>query len=293
MTEKKKISILITGLFSVLLGLAVIPSCGESLSDGLAPGNNYDDSYTPNCQACHNGGYKDTAAPDQGAHLLHTAATRIHEGFDCETCHVVPESPYDEGHFDDTPDAEVVLYGLSGDQAYYDNKSCFSIYCHGDGHSPSGRISWNEVSKESLGCSSCHADETTPESLSPIVFAHIDSTDFVNPEDNERLSCNGCHDEEINANKSFKDAGLHINGRFDVSIVNGGNWNKYLKSCSHDCHRSGRWTGRFHPFSFANPDEHGMAFYQEGDCTFCHGDDYEGKVVAVSCDDCHNGVAPD
>ncbi len=81
--------------------------------------------------------------------------------------------------------------------------------------------------------------------------------------------CHTCHPSTVNEDGTLNVAGgAHVNGSLEVQ--------------------------RYHPNGWANPTSHGYAANSDlASCKVCHGDDFAGGAVGVSCNACHaaNGHA--
>ena len=78
--------------------------------------------------------------------------------------------------------------------------------------------------------------------------------------------CNACHEETVNKDGSLNVAsGAHDNGTVESSTM--------------------------HPEGYGTPEKHGLTFDKFGieTCNGCHGEDLQGGIVGVSCEQCHPG----
>lgn len=106
-------------------------------------------------------------------------------------------------------------------------------------------------------CNRCHGFPPPP--FLTDATAHPDRTD-----------CSTCHPSTVDANGDLIAGGAHLNGTVDAG----------------------------HPVGWAQPSQHGPAAIADiasggQGCTVCHGDDYGGGTVGISCNACHttNGFA--
>lgn len=113
---------------------------------------------TEGCGACHGEG--DDPTPDQGSHAAH-ADPSVRVPIDCAECHLVPDEPLAPSHFDETPEAEVVLGPLAsarGRTPVYDAPSCRDVACHGAGLGGGAFLEprWDEPTGAASACGACH-----------------------------------------------------------------------------------------------------------------------------------------
>jgi predicted CxxxxCH...CXXCH cytochrome family protein len=111
--------------------------------------------------------------------------------------------------------------------------TCAGLYCHGDGQGNNGAVGWG--GDQTLGCSSCHDDETTPEAsftMSGEHWTHVGDLGF---------RCNQCHSTVVNRSKTIIDRTLHIDGGVSVSLAAGGTWDPGTGSCTPICHGTLTW----------------------------------------------------
>jgi hypothetical protein len=79
-------------------------------------------------------GNTSTTAVGVGAHTQHLQEGPLSLGFACTTCHVVPDSVYQAGHLDVSPQEIVMFSGLATAnmaQPVWDGATCANTYCHG------------------------------------------------------------------------------------------------------------------------------------------------------------------
>lgn len=107
------------------------------------------------------------------------------------------------------------------------------------------------------------ADRSFPEIPSACNTCH----GFPPPEPHVQLDdCNACHEETVNKDGSLNVAsGTHDNGTVESNTM--------------------------HPEGYAAMEKHGLTFdkFGIGSCSGCHGEDLEGGIVGVSCEQCHPG----
>ncbi len=127
------------------------------------------------CTVCHGGQYNVAPPPDLkgntentfltvGAHKRHTYSNRLTNNLSCDQCHIYPRSYDDITHIDaSTPGiAEVVFGYLASDSGQTNprwdrqNKTCISVYCHGDFQFgiQTNLPLWIEM--DQAKCGSCH-----------------------------------------------------------------------------------------------------------------------------------------
>jgi len=107
------------------------------------------------------------------------------------------------------------------------------------------------------------AELTLPEIPSACDTCH----GFPPPEPHVQLDdCNACHEETVNKDGTLNvQSGAHDNGTVESSTM--------------------------HPEGYAAMEKHGLTFDKFGivTCNGCHGEDLEGGIVGVSCEQCHPG----
>ena len=165
----------------------------------------------------------ETTDPGVGAHNAHLYQNTLGSDVSCETCHIVPETVYAEGHIGSDGKAEITFGGIAnntGAQSQYDfsTSTCSNTYCHGNfvfnkngspptygfaytGDSMVGNnnsVIWNKVDGSQIECGSCHGLPPT---------GHIAAT--LN-------QCVNCHVGIVDANGNIIDKTKHINGEPNV-----------------------------------------------------------------------------
>jgi predicted CxxxxCH...CXXCH cytochrome family protein len=173
------------------------------------------------CNTCHGNvdnaappvdttGSSDTTRVTVGAHQSHLKVPAgIFAAVPCGTCHKVPSSVGDAGHNDGT--AQVNFTGRAvtdGANPAWDAgaATCADAYCHG-GTLSGGTLTtpkWTKVDGTQAVCGNCHG--------SPPPAPHPQVAD-----------CSKCHGDVINADRTFKNPSLHVNGQVDV--ITGSNCN--------------------------------------------------------------------
>lgn len=200
-------------------------------------------AWRTNCTFCHGAGDNQTGAPPYGvygetdpgnpvvgAHTAHVVQGNEHVAYDCSICHVTPASFDTPGHINGN--ASVVFSGIAGGSASYNaaQSTCNSVYCHGNGRSVSGTITW--PSTDSYTCSECHAYYNRPQDLSGAHKKHVDD---------ENLKCYRCHNGVIDSNDSIIALSMHINGSPNVSMSQG-TYSYSTNNCSNTgCHGTENW----------------------------------------------------
>ncbi|MBU1170674.1 MAG: CxxxxCH/CxxCH domain-containing protein [Proteobacteria bacterium] len=257
--------------FLITVGcLMLINGCGNSeIPDGLAD-SDVTLSSGLSCTECH--GNSENAAPPMsvnseydtssvsvGAHQSHLHDGILKKALACEQCHLVPTRADQDGHMDESP-AEITwgtLAGTGNTAPLWDRTlgTCSNVYCHGATLSGgTNKIpTWTIVNDTQAACGTCHGNPPTE--------AH--------PAANQ---CQACHSGTVDQDGRIDVAGgLHIDGIIQVDDTESP-------------------SSRFHPEDYAAPSQHGFAFNKNKDnCKGCHGDDYTGGSVGVSCDSCHGG----
>lgn len=189
-------------------------------------------STPEDCTVCHGGvdnltgappedldGNTTTTAPGVGAHTVHLAGDSLTVGFDCATCHVVPDSLYASGHVDSDLPAEVFFSGLAltdTANAAWDvgRVSCNNTYCHGN---------WS-LSKEQSGNSFIYmADKIEGNAASPkwtdpatVVCGTCHNLPPNGHTPFGLTACIGCHSAVIDAEGKIIDRTKHVNGMVNV-----------------------------------------------------------------------------
>lgn len=165
-------------------------------------------------------GDTEPTASGVGAHTIHLSGGDLSAGFECTTCHVVPDSLYAPGHVQDADSqAEVIFSGLAlldTAQGNWDNnsESCMNSYCHGNwslarAASPNNFVYTAETMEgsnatpvwtdpQSADCGSCHG-------LPPAGHSPFDLT-----------ACTGCHGSVVDGNGDIIDKTKHVNGQVNV-----------------------------------------------------------------------------
>jgi predicted CxxxxCH...CXXCH cytochrome family protein len=201
-------------------------------------------AWRTDCTYCHGGLNSTNGAPPYGlrgetavtnrvvgAHTAHLTSSPSHTAWACSVCHTVPGSFSDAGHIDGVAGAEVHFSSPAGGSSTYTRStaSCSSLYCHGNGRTVSGAVSW--TSSTDLTCRSCHGYYTNASVLSGRHNKHI----------SEDVTCYTCHKTVINNSDAIMDKTAHINGSVNVSLTTG-TFNASTKTCSsNDCHESEDW----------------------------------------------------
>lgn len=238
------------------------------------------------CTSCHGSGV-DPAPPKGtkgetlasqkavGAHQKHLATgSTWRKDLACADCHALPISTTHSNSVTDFTWG--ALSKTSGATPSYNSTAatCSGIYCHGTTLGPAasgGSVKrtplWTSIDGSFEACgSSCH---TTPPGGSHVVHA----------------DCTICHSTVIagfdptTKTATWADRTLHVNGKIE----------------SHKYHDLGGWTspgggtnhhGSNYFLTNKQRDEHGKL------CTDCHGLDYNGGTVGVSCNNasCHKGT---
>ena len=174
------------------------------------------------CTTCHGRSFNPSAAPPKdllgnvttvsrgvGAHETHLSGGNFSKKVECTECHTVPARYDDEGHIDDTPNAEVIFgeftaqfEGRLGASPVKQDLTCANVYCHGA--FPAGNHSnapiWNITDGSQAACGSCHGIPPTTITRNNITHPNI-------------FDCAFCHASVI-APGTFTiiDKSKHING---------------------------------------------------------------------------------
>ncbi len=225
-------------------------TCHGTDYNGGTSGYSCDQCHTPSspqawrteCTFCHGGQDNQSGAPPFGSrgetsvssgrvgvHTTHVSSGDSHNGYECSTCHLTPASFDSSGHIEGNAGGDVSFNALSGNNAGYTQSTttCSTLYCHGNGRSDSGSLSW--TSSQAMDCDSCHAYYSNSENLSGDHRKHI----------REGYDCRTCHRDVISSSNVITDKDLHINGTPDVLMQNGTYSNGRCSNLS--CHGSENW----------------------------------------------------
>ncbi len=213
-------------LLSSIAGLAVLTAAGcdtarTAVTPVAADAVVEKDAAPAECHACHgssdspappNGvkGNTDPSDPGVGAHRVHVMASPDHLAYGCETCHVVPSTPFDPGHMDNPNGRAKLVFGgmalaAGATPTYdYDEKAptCSNTYCHGAKLKAPGahtQPQWNKVDGTQRTCGSCHG--------APPPAPHPKATE-----------CAGCHADTAGPGGRIAKPENHINGKVDVKL---------------------------------------------------------------------------
>lgn len=195
------------------------------------------------CSSCHGSG--DISAPPRdlagntdrasrgvGAHQVHLAASNLYRQVTCSNCHAVPVTVGDPLHIDGDNKAELTFDTLNP-QATFDaaTGTCNNLYCHGNGHSTLGTMSF--VDQTPMQCGSCHeVGGNGGRTMSGEHREHI----------GEGIPCRSCHATVIGQGQTILDPTLHVNGVHEVVMPTGGTFNPAQRRCTNlACHGDERW----------------------------------------------------
>jgi len=180
----------------------------------IAPAQHVDGIVQVNerCDGCHGSGTLGAPPPDLagssdpssvgvGAHQIHLDGGTSARPVACGECHLVPTLVSDDGHLDETPNAELTFSSVAlanGRQPLWDRAAltCNDSWCHSPSASASASPRWVEAG--GLTCSSCHG--------MPPPAPHPQMDD-----------CARCHQAVIDAQGSIVDRSRHVDGVVDVS----------------------------------------------------------------------------
>lgn len=175
-----------------------------------------------NCTTCH--GSVNAAPPKDlsgnlsplsrgvGMHQSHLNPT-MGANVACSECHAVPATVAAVGHIDTTPGAEIRFDSTSvfhRTAAAYDRNTgtCANTYCHGNHAGGNSRtMTWTDTSSAAAACGTCHGDASKA-TVKEKAFPLTGHTFVANTAD-----CSSCHRDVLNADMTFKDRTLHINGK--------------------------------------------------------------------------------
>ena len=149
------------------------------------------------CTGCHGTnvtGALNDAAPVDAAHAAHLASKVA--TIPCETCHKVPKTVQEAGHFDHLPPATVTFTGVAltgGLTPSITAGTCSGTYCHG-----TATPAWSKA-KSGAACNVCHG--APPGGVHP-----------------KYDKCEKCHSTVAGAGPVIIDATLHLNGKVDYVV---------------------------------------------------------------------------
>jgi predicted CxxxxCH...CXXCH cytochrome family protein len=142
-------------------------------------------------------GAEGTEYPGVGAHSIHLYASTTHGAVPCAECHRVPERTDSPGHADSDRPAELVFGSIArhGQRSpTYDAvaRTCSDSWCHREADAV-----WTEPRTSDAACGSCHG--------LPPPLPHPQSS-----------RCATCHGEVVNADRTFRDPNLHVDGSIEA-----------------------------------------------------------------------------
>ncbi len=243
-------------------GLALCQSChGKDYRGGVAQKTcRICHLNTPeDCSTCHGSGVNsappgdlagstETSARGVGAHQVHVTGGELANGMNCGVCHIEPQTVNEPGHIDSDRPADVRFDGLALWKGA--EPTWDGTTCENAYCHGSSAPRWTAVGVGEASCGTCHG-------LPPDTPTHPNVS-----------ACDLCHGEVVDGEGKIADKSLHINGHVEVSFG--------------------------HPEGFANPSSesfHTAAIRDAGwdlaSCKSCHGTDYAGGTVEVTCLTCH------
>ena len=158
-------------------------------------------------------GNTDISRVSVGLHALHLAKGTYRDALPCTTCHTVPTSEKDKGHYDNDLPAEVTfdklasgtMDGGTSTSPAWDHKAgaCSNVYCHGlDGGKVGTAWKWTSKLTGGLACDSCHGN---PPAKTRGGSAHTSAS-----------GCHYCHSSAYDSNGTALLPAKHINGKVDL-----------------------------------------------------------------------------
>ncbi len=223
------------GKEALMTGIRECLTChGSDLSGGIAGvacsechGNGQD-----NCLACHGGLNDSTGAPPYdlrgavddtiltvGMHTGHIDGSLLSDGVPCNSCHIVPESPWDSTHFDFSlyngpgiiDSIAEINWGWPESAAGEwdrDTRTCTNTYCHGnfpEGNHDNAPV-W--TASDQAACGSCHDDGTD---IFQMQHGHILHVILG-------VGCESCHASTVDSNLNVIGPEFHIDGLATVKF---------------------------------------------------------------------------
>jgi len=215
----------------------------DTCHDALEP----NPQWRTNCTWCHGDPAEGSGLPPRSfdptraadmfePHAAHVYPSALHSGFECEACHVVPDSVTSPGHLmDSTRGAAEVTIATGGTWLA---GACLNLYCHGDGRNRNGSI---DVNAGPRPCGSCHATQSTGRNgwrtMSGRHSKHM----------GEGVKCYECHDtannDRVNGDPTIRKPDRHVNGSVQVVFPTGVTYSG--GRCSGRCHGEGHSNERW------------------------------------------------
>ncbi len=223
---------------------------GSDLSGGtagVACVSCHGEGWETDCTFCHGGVDNNTGAPPESIadetdasvtsfppHSKHVQETELKRALDCTECHRKPTDVFSAGHLfvdDATPGVADTHFGdgLSS-AATWDGGGCSNVYCHGNGLGNNGTVD----ATDSVACGDCHPTSTS--GANRMSGRHEDHL-------GERIGCEECHSDVVNASRTIIDGNLHVNGTPDVHLPSGMamSGDTCTGTCHGENHRDRRW----------------------------------------------------
>lgn len=203
--------------------------------------------WRTNCTWCHGDPDEGSGMPPRSfnpnrttdgfpQHAAHVYPSDLHGGFECEACHVVPDSVTSPGHLmDASPGVAEVIFETGGTWLA---GACLNLYCHGDGRNRNGTIAINDGER---GCTSCHPNQSSGRTgwraMSGRHSKHM----------GEGVKCGECHqtvnNDRVNGNPTIAMPELHVNGQVEIKLADGVTYSG--GRCSGRCHGEGHSSERW------------------------------------------------
>ena len=247
------------------------------------------DVKTLTCTTCHGNPITADPAPPLGtkgetlttqlavgAHQQHLATSTWHRDVQCTDCHAVPTATTHANGVVDFAWSAIATAMAAAPNFDAGTATCSGAYCHGgtlfDAATAKTKPVWTQVDGTFNSCgAACHMTPPgAPHAPDPnCALCHAAVVAAVNP---------------VSGAVTWANAALHVDGVIES--------NKY--------HTLDGWTSpKFLANGTASANHHGFGYFLANHgvddkgvaCTTCHGADYGGGVVAVSCNDstinCH------
>lgn len=184
------------------------------------------------CTTCHGGRDNSTGAPPSdlsgnqdatargvGAHSVHLSGKSFTNGFECQTCHVVPASFSSPAHIDAALPAEVTFTGPAlndGATPAWDGAttSCADSYCHGNWSLPKAESNFQGFyAEDNITGNNQSPDWTAPNSATCGTCHNLPPAGHLPVQLDQ---CANCHASVVDSEGQIIDKSKHVNGMVNV-----------------------------------------------------------------------------